>query len=336
MRPGAPLVDDTLPDNLVSHQQTTAGDPERRFAEAFRVVEARFAQGRQTHAPLEARSCCAVWDPGREHLTMHTGNQAPHPYRTQLAARMGLAESQVTVICPDIGGAFGQKIALYREELTVAALARALGRPVRWQESRTENLLAASHAREQSVTTRAAVESDGRISAITMAIAEDFGAYCFYPANYIARVVAMILTGPYRIADYAFEVQVALTHKCGTGPMRAPMAIASWAMDGTIEAVARELGLDPVAVRRRNMLGTAELPYTMPTGEVLRDVAPAETLDAALAAFGRPRSASARRPTGFAACIAAWVSAASWNRPPTAPPSTRRPASPARGTRRRG
>ena len=290
----AALVDDALTSNLVSHQQFSAGDPDRHFAGAHRVVEARFAQHRQTHAPLETRGCCAIWDQGREHLTMHIGNQAPHPYRTQLAARLGLSETQVTVVCPDIGGAFGQKIALYREELTVAALARVLNRPVRWRESRGENLLAASHAREQAVRTRAAVDADGRITALDVSILEDFGAYCFYPANYIARVVAMVMTGPYRIADYAFDVRVALTNKCGAGPMRAPMAITSWVMDGTIEAVARALGIDPIEVRRRNILAAGDLPYTMPTGEILHDIAPARTLEAALDAVRRrivPRAA---------------------------------------------
>ena len=299
LRPGAAAVDAAVPGNLVSEQRGAAGDPERRFAEAYRVVEASFHQGRQTHAPLEPRSCCAVWDAGQEHLTMHVGNQAPHPYRTQLASRLGLDEGQVTVICPDIGGAFGQKIALLREELAVAALARALNRTVRWQESRGENLLAAGHAREQSALTRAAVTADGRITALELSITEDFGAYCFFPANYMARVVAMILTGPYRIDDYAFQVRAVLTNKCGAGPMRAPMAIASWVMDGTLEAAARVLDLDPVLVRRRNMLAAADLPYTMPSGEVLRDIDPAATLDAALAAFDpaafRARQAADRK-----------------------------------------
>lgn len=285
LEPDAVLVDDDLDTNLVSHQSFSAGDPERRFAEAAHVVEARFAQHRQTHAPMEPRGCCAVWDVGREHLTMHVGNQAPHPYRTALAARLGISESQVTVICPDIGGAFGQKIALYREELAVAALARVLKRPVRWREERGESLLGAAHAREQDGMTRAAVKADGRITALELRSVEDFGAYCFYPANYIARVVAMILTGPYRISDYAFDVQVVLTNKCGAGPMRAPMAITSWVMDGTLDAVATTLGLDPIEVRRRNMLSQADLPFTMPTGEVLHDVTPRETLEAALAAF---------------------------------------------------
>ena len=282
---GAPLVDESLPTNLVSRQSFAAGDPARCFAEAEIVVEASFHQHRQTHAPIETRGCCAVWDQGRRHLTMHIGNQVPHPFRTQLAGRMRLTESQVTVVCPDIGGAFGQKIALYREELTVAALARHLRRPVRWREDRSENLIAASHAREDVARTRAAVDKAGRILALELEIVEDFGAYCFYPANYLARVVAMILTGPYRVSDYAYEVKVALTNKCGNGPMRAPMAITSWIMDGTIEAIARKLSLDPIEVRLANMLRPADLPYTMATGLVVEDVTPRETLQAALDAF---------------------------------------------------
>jgi len=282
---GAPLVDEALSSNLISQQFFSAGEPARRFSEAETIVEAAFHQHRQTHAPIETRGCCAVWDQGRGHLTMTIGNQAPHPFRTQLARRLRLNEAQVTVVCPDIGGAFGQKIALYREELTVAALARQLRRPVRWREDRTENLIAASHAREVVARTRAAVMRDGRILALELEITEDFGAYCFYPANYMARVAAMILTGPYRIADYRFEVKAALTNKCGSGPMRAPMAITSWTMDGTIEAIARKLALDPIDVRRINMLRAGDLPYTMPTGEVVEDITARETLETALEAF---------------------------------------------------
>ena len=95
----------------------------------------------------------------------------------------------------------------------------------------------------------------------------------------------MILTGPYRVSDYAFDVKVALTNKCGDGPMRAPMAIVSWIMEGTIEAIARKLGLDPLAVRRVNMLAASDLPYRMPTGEVLEDITPRETFEQALEAF---------------------------------------------------
>jgi len=279
---GAPLVDETLPSNLVSHQKFEAGDIARRKAEAHRIVEASFAMQRMTHLPIETRGCIALWDDGRQHLTMHIGSQAPHPMRSTLAGRLNLGEHQVTVASPDVGGAFGQKIIVYREEITVAALARHLKRPVRWREDRLENLSASMQARENTVRTRAAVDKDGRILSLEAEIVEDFGAYCFYPANYIARVVGMILTGPYRIQDYAFEVKIALTNKCGAGPMRAPMAITSLVMDGTLDAVARELDLDPAAVRWANMIRSSDLPYVMPTGETLEDVTPTECFDRGL------------------------------------------------------
>ncbi len=285
LAPNGPLVDDRLGSNLVSHQTFGSGDVAARRDEAHAVVEARFGLHRHTHAPLETRGCLADWDEGREHLTFRVGTQAPHPLRSQLAARMRLSESQITVISPDIGGAFGQKIALYREELCVAALSRHLGRQVRWREDRLENLTAASHAREAVCRTRTSVTAEGRILGLELWMVEDFGAYCFYPANYMARVVAMILTGPYRITDYAYDVQVVLTNKCGNGPMRAPMAITSWVMDGTIDAIARQLGLDPVEVRRRNAIRSADLPYSMATGEILEDITPLETLDAVVGAI---------------------------------------------------
>jgi carbon-monoxide dehydrogenase large subunit len=296
---GAPKVDESLPSNLVSVQKFSTGDVAAREREAQRVVACEFHQNRMTHLPIETRGCIAAWDEGRQHLTLHIGNQVPHPLRSQVAARLRLSESQVTVVSPDVGGGFGQKIALYREELTVCAASRQLRRPVRWREDRMENLLAASHAREDSVRTRAAVTKEGRLLGLELEILEDFGAYCFYPANYLARVVAMILTGPYKVRDYAFEVKVALTNKCGNGPMRAPMAITSWVIEGTMDAIARELQLDPLEVRRVNMVQSRELPYTMPTGEVIADITPRETLEAAVQAIDysgfRKRQAAARR-----------------------------------------
>jgi aerobic carbon-monoxide dehydrogenase large subunit len=279
---GTALVDETLDSNLVSHQSFATPEAESLLAGADRIVEATFSEHRQTHMPIETRGIIAEWDAGREHLNVHVGNQATHPYRSGLAGRLGLSENQITVVSPDVGGGFGQKIALYREELTVAALARHLNCAVRWREDRLENLLAASHAREDWVRTRCAVDSDGRLMALSLELVEDFGGYCFYPANYLARVIAMILSGPYKLKHYAFDVKVVLTNKCGNGPMRAPMAITSWIMDGTLEAVARELELDPVEVRRINMIREDEFPYHMATGEVLEDINPYETMEKGL------------------------------------------------------
>lgn len=298
LEPGAPRIDETLASNLVSHQHAAFGDVDGAMRAAHRIVESRFSQHRQTHVPIETRGCIAVWDEGREHLTFHVGNQVPHPYRTMLAGRLRLSESQLSVVSPDVGGGFGQKITLYREELAVAAIARELKRPVRWREDRMENLGASTQAREDFCRTRAAVDVQGRLLALELEILEDFGAYCFYPGNYLARVVAMILTGPYKVQHYRYDVKVVLTNKVGNAPMRAPMAVTSWVMDGTLEAIARELGLDPMDVRRLNMIEPADLPYTMATGEVLRDVTPRETFEGALKAIDvrafRERQAAAR------------------------------------------
>jgi carbon-monoxide dehydrogenase large subunit len=294
-RPDAPLVDPDVPGNLVSHQRFATPGLEAAFAAAAHCVTANFSQARQTHAPMEPRGCLASWDPGRGHLTMIVGTQAPHPYRTALAARLGLSEAQVTIRSPDMGGGFGQKIVLLREELACAAAARLLARPVRWRESRSENLAAALHAREDRVRVRAAVTADGTILALDAQLDNDFGAWCFFPANYMARMLVLNLPGPYRIGQLGYEVRVWLTNKCPSGPMRAPMAIVSWVTEGTIDAIARHLGLDPLEVRRRNMLEASQLPYVSAAGETLDAITPRPTLEAAVAAIGYAEARAAQR-----------------------------------------
>lgn len=284
--PAAPVVDEDLTTNLVADQDFSYGDVERAFAEADLVVEAEFRQHRQTHSPLEPRGVLAVWDNGRKELTFYNGAQVPHPLRTNLAGRLRLSENQVRVISPDVGGGFGQKIPLYREELTVAALAIKLNRPIKWIEDRAENLLAANMAREDRVRTQAAVRRDGTILGLKAQLWTDFGAYALYPPNYMIRVVGMILPGPYRIRNYAYNLKTSITNKCPAGPMRAPMAIATWVTEGTIEKIAATLGLDPVEVRRRNMLTREEQPYEMATGYRYEALTLRESLDYAVEKLG--------------------------------------------------
>ncbi len=294
----AALVDPSVPGNRVSHQAFATPGLAAAFARADRVVEARFGQQRQTHAPLEPRGLLAIWDAGREHLTMRVGTQAPHPYRSAIAARLGLAEHRITIESPEMGGGFGQKIIPLREDLCLAAAARLLDRPIRWRETRGENLTAAMMAREEVVTTRVAVSADGRLLGLTCAMEVDFGAWSFFPANYMARVVAMILPGPYRVREYGYDVRVWLTNKCPAGPMRAPMAIASWVMEGTMDAVARELGLDPLELRRLNSLTDADLPFVTATGERYDALTPRATLDAAAEAIGHAALRARQRQPG--------------------------------------
>jgi aerobic carbon-monoxide dehydrogenase large subunit len=303
---GLPLVDETIPANRAYQGVFAHGDVAAALGVADRVVAVRFHQGRQTHVPLEPRGCLASWQPGDETLTFWHSTQIPHPMRSALAARLGIAESAVRVITPDVGGGFGQKIPLYREELATAAASRQLGRPVRWIETRRENLLASLHAREDIVDVRAGVKSDGTILGVDVQILTDFGAYAYFPANYMARVVGMMVPGAYRLRDYRYAITAVLTNKCPAGPYRAPMLICSWVTEGTIDAIARALELDPVEVRRKNMLVESDLPYTTATQLVYRSVHPRDTLERALKAFDYEearRAQAAARAAGRVAGI---------------------------------
>src|SRR5437870_8530962 len=190
---GLPLVDETIPANRDYQGVFAHGDVAAALGAADRVVAVRFHQGRQTHVPLEPRGCLASWLPGDETLTFWHSTQIPHPMRSALAARLGIPESAVRVITPDVGGGFGQKIPLYREELTTAAASRRLGRPVRWVETRRQDLPASLHAREEIVEVRAGVTVDGTILGLDVRILTDFGGYAYFPANYMARVVGMMV-----------------------------------------------------------------------------------------------------------------------------------------------
>ena len=335
--PGAPRVDEALASNLLSHQSASHGDVDTAMRGAYRIVESTFSQHRQTHLPIETRGCIATWDAGRQHLTFQVGTQAPHPYRTALAARLRLSESQVSVCSPDVGGGFGQKIALYREELAVAAAAMRLHRTVRWREDRMENLLASSQAREDHCRTRAAVDTDGRVLALELEILEDFGAYSFYPGNYLARVIAMIVTGPYRIANYRYDVKVVLSNKVGNG--------ADARADGGDElGHGRHHRRDRARTRARSgCRSAAEHAATrgLPLHHGHRRGAgrhhPARNLGGG-AGCNRLRSLPPPTGPGSRARASTWAwGCAPWSsRPPTAPGSTSPPAFRARAMKRRG
>src|SRR5262249_17759659 len=303
---GLPRVDGTIPANRAYQGVFGHGDVAAALGAADRIVEVRFHQGRQTHVPMEPRGCLASWQPGDETLTFWHSTQIPHPMRSALAARLGIAESAVRVITPDVGGGFGQKIPLYREELTAAAPSRLLGRPGRWLETRRENLLASLHAREDIVDVQAAVKADGTIVGLDVHILTDFGAYAYFPANYMARVIGMLVPGAYRLRDYRYAITAVLTNKCPAGPYRAPMLICSWVTEGTIDAIARALSLDSIEGRRPTLLAAPDLPYTTASQMVYRSVYPRDTLERALTAFGyaaRRREQDAARAAGRIAGI---------------------------------
>lgn len=255
-------VDPSLANNLHTHVARSYGNTESAFKSADLVVEVDVRSPRLTHVPIETRGLLATWDKGQSALTLYTGQQVAHVARTRLAARLRLRENQVRIVSPDVGGAFGQKIPVYREDVIVSALAILLDRPVKWIEDRAENLLASTHARDEAVFVQAAANSSGEILGLRAALWSDFGAYAYFPPSYMLDVVGWMVPGAYRLANYEYVLNVALTNKCPAGPMRAPMSIVTWVTEALMEEIARRLDLPVATVRRRNIIRDDEQPYT--------------------------------------------------------------------------
>ena len=228
-----------------------------------------FTHARCSASPLEPRGIIARWGDGD--LTVWTGCQVPHVLRTAMARAFRLPEHRVRVVVTDTGGGFGQKMHTMPEDVAVAALARHVGRPVKWIETRRENLAAASHAREARVEIEAAADGSGRLLGLRARIHSDAGAYHVHPltASLEPMGIGGILPGPYRVPAYAFDVTAVATNKPPLGAYRGVgMTMGAFAMERTLDLLARSMGLDPAEIRRRNLLQPGDYPATSPSGFV--------------------------------------------------------------------
>jgi aerobic carbon-monoxide dehydrogenase large subunit len=269
LQPGAPRLHESAPGNTLYMRRESQGDVEAAFARAPIVLRERFGHGRCSAAPLEPRGLVASWRD--DALTVWVGTQAPQIYRAALASAFGLAESRVRVIVPDTGGGFGQKMHVMPEDLAVIALARTTGQPVKWVESRRENLLAASQAREARIEVEVAAEASGALLALRARVISDAGAYHIYPLTQALEPLGTcsILPGPYRTPAYAWELMAVATNKPPVGAYRGVgMPLAVFAMERVLDLLAARLGLDPAEIRRRNLIGPDAYPFTSASGFV--------------------------------------------------------------------
>jgi carbon-monoxide dehydrogenase large subunit len=267
--PGAPRLHPQHASNVLFTRRGSRGDVDGAFAAAAHVIRERFVHGRCSAAPLEARGVIAGWD--GDALTLWTGVQTPSLIRTGVARALGLPEARVRVIVPDTGGGFGQKMYVMPEDLAVAVLARRTGRPVKWLETRRENLAAASHAREQRVEIEAAADAAGSLLALRARVLSDTGAYHIYPLTGVLEPLgtASILPGPYRTPAYAFELAALATNKAPVGAYRGVgMTMAAFVMERTMDLLAERVGVDPAEIRRRNLIPREAYPFTSATGFV--------------------------------------------------------------------
>ena len=275
------------------------------------VVEASLVNQRLAAVPLEPRSAAAVWegdavgdadadgdvDADGTRLTFYASTQAPHRVRDALAAVYGLDEAAVRVVTPDVGGGFGAKGSPSPEELAVAGLARAVGRPVVWTESRAENLTASVHGRAQSHRLRLGGDRAGRITHYELDVVQDAGAYPMIGA-FLPTFTRKVFTGCYHIANASISGRSYVTN---TAPVTAyrgagrPEAI--FAIERAVELFAGEVGMDPAEVRRLNFVAPEQFPYTNPAGSTYDTGDFGAALDRALEAarYGELRAEQARR-----------------------------------------
>jgi aerobic carbon-monoxide dehydrogenase large subunit len=250
---------------------------------AAHVVSRRYAMARVTNVPMEGRGLVAHYDKWANSLKIFASTQSPHETKAWSARLLEIPENRVTVEFGDVGGGFGQKMYPTRDEAAVLLAAKLVGRPVRWIEDRRENLIAANQARHDISELTIAVEDDGKIAAMSFDLTTGVGAY---PAGGSVggggMLVAMMFTGPYRTpAATGFNSRTFVTNTCGWGAYRGPWAVETISREQIVDAAARAAGIDPLEMRRRNVITAAELPYEHASGMPLMAVTPEESLNQA-------------------------------------------------------
>jgi len=272
------------PDNQLLARTFEAGDVDAALAASAAVVRRSLTTNRHGGNPMEGRAGVALFtDDG--HLTFWSGTQVPHLVRNLLAELLDLPESRVRVIAPDVGGGFGVKAVLYPEDVALCLMARALpGTPLKWVEDRAEHLAAACASRDHHYELTAGFDADGRLTAVAADVWCNVGAYSVYPwtAGIEALMAGGLLTGPYKVEHYRCTVRGITTNTTPAGPYRGVARPATvYAMECLLDSGARALGLDPVDVRRVNLIGPDDVPYRLPTRLVDDTGYYAECLDAA-------------------------------------------------------
>ena len=261
LAPDAPLIHEHLQSNLAAHVIQKKGDYASARKKAELVVKRRFFYDRGASAPIENRAVAADWNGKSEELTIWDTTQAPIPIRNGLAAMLGLLESQVNVIAPFVGGGFGPKIMMfYPEELLLPWAAMRLNRPLKWTEDRQENFYATTQERGQVHDAEMALTKDGRILGVHDVFLFDTGAYDPYGLTIPINSQCTLL-GPYDIPDYESEFTAVFTNKTIVTPVRgAGRQHGVFVSERLLDMAARELGMDRVEIRRRNLLTPDRFP----------------------------------------------------------------------------
>jgi carbon-monoxide dehydrogenase large subunit len=266
---GALLVHDAAAQNTLIDARFETPGVAAALAAAHQVVEFTFTSGRQAAVPLETRGAVAAFDPATGRVTLSASTQMPHLLRTGIADVLGIPESELRVIAPEVGGGFGQKMPLIPEYVVAAWAARHFACTVAWIEDRLENLSASFHARDQRLHLRGAFDADGRLVALDADVLCNVGAYSSFPVTCgVEPLMALAdLPGPYRVPEYRARARGIASNTCPMAPYRGvSRPVITAAIERLMDCAAARLGLDILEIRRRNFI--AEFPHTSVTGVV--------------------------------------------------------------------
>jgi carbon-monoxide dehydrogenase large subunit len=310
-----PVIHASLGDNLAFERRIDAGAVDAAFAAADAVAEAEFIFGRHTGVTLEPRAVVADWRPGEERLTVYQGSQAPHMVQNILALHLGLAEQQVRVVCKDVGGSFGVKVHIYPDEMATAALSKILRRPVKYVADRLESFVTDIHARDHRVKGRIAVRNDGVILGFEIDDLTGIGPYSMYPRTSAieANQVVNLVGGPYAVANYRARTRVVFQNKTSMCQYRGVgHPIACSVTEGLVDLAAAAIGMDPVEIRRLNLIRDDAYPCVSPSGMRFESLSHHAALDKLLAMMDYDalraeqaslRSSGIHRGIGFASFV---------------------------------
>jgi aerobic carbon-monoxide dehydrogenase large subunit len=267
--PATPVIHPELGDNLTFERKHEAGEPDKGFAAADTIVETTFVFGRHTGVTNEPRAIVADWNPGEQRLTVYHGTQAPHMMQNLFAKHLGLEEQQVRVITKDVGGSFGIKVHTYADEMATVALTKLLRRPVKFVADRLESFVTDIHARDHRVKARLGVKTDGTITAWEIDDLTGIGPYSVYPrtSGIEANQIVNLTGGPYACPNYRAHARVVFQNKnvmCQYRAVGHPIATA--VTEGLVELAAVRIGMDPVEIRRKNLIPDNAYPATGPSG----------------------------------------------------------------------
>jgi len=267
--PQTPVIHASLGDNLAFERTHDAGAVDQAFSDADEVVEADFIFGRHTGVTLEPRAVVADWNVAEERLTIYQGSQAPHMVQNIAALHLGLEESQVRVVCKDVGGSFGIKVHIYADEMATYALSKLLRRPIKFVADRVESFNTDIHARDHRCNGKIGVKRDGTITAFEIDDLTGIGPYSMYPRTSAieANQVVNLVGGPYTTKNYRARARVVFQNKnvmCQYRAVGHPIACS--VTEGLVDLAAMKIGMDPGEIRRRNLIADDAYPCGSPAG----------------------------------------------------------------------